>query len=192
MCRPSRPRWNSPQHPMRVSPSSASTSRCGLTVRDDDGQLAEVWLPYAGEASYHARYFDGYRSNLPQSVAVTYVLTPAAQAGIVPWIVDLHCDFISLFRATNAEVLARVRASWHAWLQTHPINTERDDADSADEGDRENADFEGDYIVTLAEPPCGTLTDNRELSARNTPHLRTAVARWEERLGAAFEWAVTL
>jgi hypothetical protein len=91
------------------------------TVRGDDGQLIEVWLPYSGEAAYYARYFEGYRSNLPQSVAVTKLLTPAAQTGIVPWDVDLHCNFISLFHATNAEVLARVRASWHAWLQTHPI-----------------------------------------------------------------------
>lgn len=173
------------------------------TVRGDDGQLIEVWLPYSGEAAYHARYFDGYRSNLPQSVAVTYLLTPAAQTGIVPWTVNLRCNFISLFCATNAEVLERVRASWHTWLQTHPIETARngasgadnaDDAGGADEDDREGeeADYEEDYILTLAVPPQGTPPDNRELSARNTPRLRAAVARWEERLGTSFEWAVTL
>jgi hypothetical protein len=164
------------------------------TVRGDDGQLVEVWLPYAGEAAYSARYFDGYRSNLPQSVAVTYLLTPAAQTGIVPWTVDLHCNFISLFRATNAEVLARVRASWHAWLQTHPIEAAQGDADDGNEGDGtgEEADYEEDFILTLAVPPQGTPPDNRDLSARNAPRLRAAVARWEERLSATFEWTVTV
>ncbi|HET8907949.1 MAG TPA: hypothetical protein VFN11_13390 [Ktedonobacterales bacterium] len=164
------------------------------TVRGDDGQLIEVWLPYAGEAAYSARYFEGYRSNLPQSVAVTELLTPAAQTGIVPWTVQLRCNFISLFRATNAEVLERVRTSWHAWLQTHPLEAARDNANGVDKdsGEEWDADYEEDYILTLAVPPDGAPPDNWDLSTYNTPRLRAAVARWEEKLSAPFEWAVTL
>lgn len=169
------------------------------TLRDDDGQLAEVWLPYSGEASYRARYFDGYRSNLPQSVAVTYLLTPSAQAGIAPWDVDLHCNFLSLFCADNTEVLARVRGQWQQWLQTHPDGADGAAHESQERENDESGDVAAEredayevYVITLAVPPHGTPPDNRELGARNAPRLRAAVARWEERLGTSFEWAVTL
>jgi hypothetical protein len=166
------------------------------TVRDEHGQLAQVWIPKAGSANYHARYTAGSVSNRPRSVAVTYLLTPSAQAGIAPWTVDLDCNFLSLFRATNAEVLARVRERWQHWLEAHPSGT----ADVPDDEDDESEQGEGasdeweveDHIVTLAQPPLGTPPDNQDLYKRNTPLLRTAVRRWEEKLGAPFEWAVDL
>lgn len=158
------------------------------TVRDENGQLAQIWLPDAGEASYHAHYSDGYVSNLPRSVAVTYVLTPLAQEGIAPWAVNLECNYMSLFRESNNDVLTRVRSQWQRWLQTHPTNSPLDDEDDDAVGDSEG--WKEDYIVTLAVPPPGMPPDNRELYERNTPRVHAAVARWEERLGTAFEWAV--
>lgn len=163
-------------------------------VRDNAGRLAQVWLPYGGHAYYHAHYSDGTRSNLPQSVAVTYRLTPSAQSGSAPWVVQLHCKFLSIFRADNGELLARVRSVWQQWQQAHPIETSTDNADDEydDKNGWENEEYAGDYIITLAAPPHGTPPDNRELSERNTPYLHSAVARWEQRLGTSFEWAVTL
>jgi hypothetical protein len=158
------------------------------TVRDEDGQFTQLWLPDAGTARYRAHYTDGYSADPPRYGAVTYLLTPEAQAGRAPWAVDLECNFISLFRATNADVLARVRGQWQQWLQTHPLNMEL-----SDEGDgAEDASEQDDEVVTLAVPPHGTPPDNRDLYDRNTPRLRAAVARWEQRLGTPFEWAVTL
>src|SRR5258706_3951739 len=104
------------------------------TVRDEHGQLAQVWIPKAGSANYHARYTAGSVSNRPRSVAVTYLLTPSAQAGIAPWTVDLDCNFLSLFRSTNAEVLAGVRDRWQRWLEVHPSGT----ADGPDDQDDES------------------------------------------------------
>src|SRR5258707_7172193 len=78
------------------------------TVPDDHGQLAQVWIPKAGSAHYHARYTAGSVSNLPRSVAVTYLLTPSAQAGIAPWKVELRGRFLSLFRSHKAQGLAPV------------------------------------------------------------------------------------
>lgn len=164
------------------------------TVRNANRQLTEVWLPEAGEASYQAHYTDGYRSNLPRSVAVTHLLTPSAQAGIAQWTANLECTFISLLRESNADVLGRVRTRWQQWLQTHPI-----DAELADGNEDENDETVGDseerteeYIVTLAVPPSGTPSDNRDLAERNMPRVRAAVARWEQRLGTPLEWVVTL
>lgn len=159
------------------------------TVRDENGLLTEVWLPVAGEASYYAHFTDGYRSNLPRSVAVTHLLTPSAQAGIAQWAVNLRCSFISLLRESNADVLSRVRARWQRWLQTHPIGADLTDEDEEDEA---AGDSEEEYIVTLAVPPTGTPLDNRDLAERNMPRVRAAVARWEQQLGIPFEWAVTL
>lgn len=160
-------------------------------VRDEHGQLAQVWIPNAGSANYHARYTAGSVSNRPRSVAVTYLLTPSAQAGIAPWKVELECSFLSLFRSTNAEVLARVRDRWQRWLVAHPSGT-ADVPDDEDDESQGAGDETEDYIVTLAVPPPGTPPDNRDLYERNTPRLRAAIERWEERLGAPFEWAVDL
>jgi hypothetical protein len=159
------------------------------TVRDEHGQLTQLWLPHAGKAYYYGHHSDGSISNLPKSVAVTHILTPSAKAGIAPWTVHLKCDYVSLFRETNAEMLARVRDRWQGWLQTHPIN-----AESGYRGDEEGESEyqEEDFVVTLAVPPPGTPPDNRDLSERNTPRLRAAIARWEGMLGTPFEWAVTL
>lgn len=162
------------------------------TVRDEHGQLAQVWIPKAGSANYHARYTAGSVSNRPRSVAVTYLLTPSAQAGIAPWTVELECSFLSLFRATNAEVLARVRDRWQRWLEVHPSGTADVPDDEDDESQGASDGWEVDRIVTLAQPPPGTPPDNRDLYERNTPRLHAAVRRWEEKLGAPFEWAVTL
>jgi hypothetical protein len=163
------------------------------TVRDEHGQLAQVWIPKAGSANYHARYTTGSVSNRPRSVAVTYLLTPSAQAGIAPWKVELECSFLSLFRSTNAEVLAGVRDRWQRWLEAHPSGTADvpDDEDDESQGASDEWEVE-DYIVTLAAPPPGTPPDNQDLYERNTPRLHAAVGHWEEKLGAPFEWAVTL
>jgi hypothetical protein len=158
------------------------------TVRDQGGQFTQIWLPDAGTARYHAHYADGYSSDPPRYGAVTYSLTPAAKAGRAPWAVDLHCNFISLFRATNAGVLARVRGQWQQWLQTHPLTAEL--SDLGDEA--EDHSEQDDEVVTLAMAPHGTSPDNQDLYDRNTPRLRAAIARWEESLGTPFEWAVTL
>jgi hypothetical protein len=163
------------------------------TVRDEHGQLAQVWIPKAGSANYHARYTAGSVSNRPRSVAVTYLLTPSAQAGIAPWKVELECSFLSLFRDTNAEVLTRVRGRWQRWLEAHLSGVVDPPGDEEDESQQGISDeWEEDHIVTLAEPPRGTPPDNQDLYERNTPRLRAAVGRWEEELGAPFEWAVTL
>jgi hypothetical protein len=126
-------------------------------------------------------------------MAVTYLLTPSAQAGIAPWKVELGCSFLSLFRSTNAEVLARVRERCQRWLEVHPsgVVDPPDDEDDESQGTGDEWEEE-DYIVTLATPPPGTPPDNRDLYERNAPRLRAAVGRWEEKLGAPFEWAVDL
>jgi hypothetical protein len=158
------------------------------TVRDEHGQFLQLWLPDAGWAFYHAAYRD---TSAPNPVPHTALLTPLAKTGIAPWSVDLRCAFLSLFRETNAEVLAQVRDRWQRWLQTHPISAQLNkDEDEEVQGDRDKD--RGEYIVTLAVPPRGTPRDNRELSERNMPGFRTAVARWEERLGSPFDWVVSL
>jgi hypothetical protein len=162
------------------------------TVRDEHGQLAQVWIPKAGSANYHAHYIAGSVSNLPRSVAVTYLLTPSAQAGIAQWKAELECSFLSLFRPTNAEVLARVREHWQHWLEAHPSGIADVPDDEDDESQGASDDTVEQYIVTLAAPPKGTPPDNWDLYERNTPRLGAAVVHWEERLGAPFEWAVTL
>jgi hypothetical protein len=162
------------------------------TVRDANGQLTEIWLPEAGVASYRAHFTEGSRSNLPRSVAVTYLLTPSAQAGTAQWTAHLECTFISLLRESNIDVLTRVRARWQRWLQTHPIGAElADEEDEENEAAGDSEERAEEYIVTLAVPP-GTPSDNRDLAERNMPRVRAAVARWEQRLGTPFEWAVTL
>lgn len=161
-------------------------------VRDEHGGPSHIWLPYAGSAQYHAHYTAGSVSNLPQSVAVTYLLTPSAQQGVAPWTVNLECSFLSLFRDTNAEVLDRVRDRWRRWLEAHPMGTEPRDEDDESKGTNDENDEWEDYVVTLAEPPRGTPPDNRDLSERNAPVLRAGVGRWEESLASPFEWATAL
>ena len=159
------------------------------TVRDERGQFVQLWLPDAGKAFYHAAYRD---TSTPNPVPYTSLLTPLAKTGIAPWSVDLRCAFLSLFRETNADVLVQVRDRWQRWLQTHPIGVQLgNDEDRGAKGDSSD-DQEEDYIVTLAVPPPGAPPDNRDLSERNLPRFRTAVARWEERLDSTFEWVVPL
>jgi hypothetical protein len=152
--------------------------------------LAEVWLPDAGVASYSAHF---NRSN-PHTVTVTYVLTPSAQEGMAQWTANLECNFISLLRESNVDVLSRARARWQWWLQTHPIgqeltDEEEDEDDQAADDSEERAEKD---VVTLAVPPPGTPPDNRDLAERNMPRVCAAVARWEQQLGIPFEWAVSL
>ena len=166
----------------------------GATVRDEDGHFTQIWLPYAGTAHYHAHYTDGYSSDPPKYGAVTYLLTPEAKGGMVPWAVDLHCRFVSLFRETNADILTRARDYWQRWLQAHPAaanlgQVEEEDEDAEAEGESEE-DAE-DFVVSLVVPPPGTPHDNRDIAARNTPRLRAAIAQWEGSLSKSFEWAVT-
>jgi hypothetical protein len=158
------------------------------TVRDEYGQITQVWLPDAGDAYYTADYTDGYSSGPSRYGGVTYSLTPAAKAGRAPWTMNLNCKYISLFRASNAEVLAQVRSQWQRWLQAHPLTAELSDEDD----EAEEASEQDDEVVTLAVPPLGTPPDNQDLYERNTPRLQAAIARWEERVGIPFEWAVTL
>lgn len=157
------------------------------TVRDEHGEYTQVWLPEAGYVSYSAEYTDG---TIPTYPAVTHILTPLAQKGRALWTATLECNFISLFRQSNADVLNRVRSQWQDWLQNHPLGQESRDANNrpADEHERSGEYF----IVTLAKPSPGTPPDNRELSERNLPRLRAALSQWEEMLGASFEWAATL
>jgi hypothetical protein len=156
-------------------------------VRDEHGEYTQVWLPEAGHVRYSARYTDG---TIPTYPAVTHILTPLAQRGRALWTATLECNFISLFRQSNADVLNRVRSQWHDWLQDHPLGEESRDANGEllDEPERSGEYF----VVTLAELPPGTPPDNRELSERNLPRLRAALSQWEETLVASFEWAVTL
>ena len=177
------------QHPYEGITSLGIAFEVRATVRDGHGELSQTWLPYAGAAFFHARYTEGLVSNLPRSVAVTYLLTPSAQEGIAPWTVDLQCSFISLFRETNVDVLGRARARWRRWLKANPTGVApRKEDDEAEDTDEEWTD----YVVTLAEPPGGTPPDNRELYERNAPMLRAAIGRWEESLGVPFEWGIVL
>jgi hypothetical protein len=160
------------------------------TVREERGQLRQIWLPNAGQLSCHAHFTDGYISNVPRSVAVTYILTPSAKAGMAPWTVDLHCNVVSLFRRTNADVLARVRNQWQRWSQAHPAGPEQGDEDYRQEKNDNDGSWE-DYIVTLAEPPAGMTPDNQDIYERNTPYLREAIARWEQATGHSFQWEIS-
>ena len=124
-------------------------------------------------------------------MAVTRILTRSATTGVAPWTVDLACPFTSLFRDTNAEVLARVRDRWQRWLEAHPLGVgvaELGEEDDAAQG----VDYEWeDFVVTLAEPPRGAPPDNRDLRERSAPLLRAALGRWEESLGVPFQCAIT-
>jgi hypothetical protein len=147
-------------------------------VRDEHGELQEMWLPSAGHITYHAHYTQ------PGS----YELTSAAHEGLATWTVDFHCTNLSLFRPTNATVLAQVRSRWKQWLEEHPdrwpSTAEEDDAEESD------ADSIDRDVLTLAEPPTGTPLDNSELSEQNLPRLQDAVARWQAEIGHTFDWAV--
>jgi hypothetical protein len=140
------------------------------TVRDEYGQFVQLWLPDAGSATYHAHHRD---TSTPNPVRHTTLLTPLAKTGIAPWSVNLRCAFLSLFRETNAEVLAQVRDRWQRWLQNHPISAQLGDAEHDVVEDDSSDDQEEDYIVTLAVPPPGSPLDNRDLSERNLPGFRT-------------------
>jgi hypothetical protein len=156
------------------------------TVRDEHGQFTEIWLPDAGEASYHAHHTAGSLSQYLAHYGARSLslLAPSAQERIAQWSAKLECNFISLLRESNADMLGRVRTRWQRWLQTHPIDAESDD-ELEDEHENES------YVITLAVPPPATPPDNWDLAERNLPRVRAAVARWEQRLGTPFEWVVT-
>ena len=178
---------SAPNTPAEGVTSLSITFDMHAIVRDEHGEYTQVWLPEAGHVWYSARYTDG---TIPTYPAVTHILTPLAQRGRALWTATLECNFISLFRQNNADILDRVRSQWQDWLQNHPLGEESHDANNrpADEHERSGEYF----IVTLAKPSPGTPPDNRELSERNLPRLRAALSQWEETLGASFEWAATL
>jgi hypothetical protein len=151
--------------------------------------LTENWLPNAGQVWFNAHYIAESIHSFP---AVTFLLTPEAKAGIVPWSVRLECNVASLFRFTNAETLARARAYWRQWLEAHPaatdLNDELDEDYESDVNDKAGNDDE-ERIIALAKPLPVAPLDNQELATKNLPRLRDGVQRWEEALGTPFTWA---
>jgi hypothetical protein len=147
-------------------------------VRDEHGQLHDMWLPSAGEFWYHAHY----------TQPGTYELTSAAREGLATWTVDFQCTTLSLFRSTNAAVLAQVRSRWKQWLEEHPDRQPL----TADEDDVEERDADGidDEVLTLAEPLTRTPLHNSELSEHNLPRLQDAVTQWQAGIGQTFDWAM--
>ena len=133
----------------------------GMPIHGPDGTHA--WLP--DEVIF-------YRLN-----PVTYSRYPATriyQLYSLGVIEDMMMAFIGTkFTESNIPfgMLARVRDGWHRALKTRPSSEQLSEED--EQGDVEYE--EEDYVVTLAVPPPGAPPDNRELSERNTPHLRAAV-----------------
>jgi hypothetical protein len=162
-----------------------------VTIRDEQGAYQDLWLPWAGTMWYHANdYWERY---IPPTHGVvgTHALSPLAKAGHAVWDAKLTCDFLSLFRPDNVEVLDRVRSYWRTWLETHPASDLPGD-DEITQEQLEEAEVKPDRanFMTLAEPPDGTPSDNQDLCERNWPRLQEAVQRWERWLQRPFRWTL--
>jgi hypothetical protein len=159
------------------------------TLRDEQGEYHDRWLPWASYLRYRA---GGYRgSSLPDTpgVVAVYPLTPLGEAGRAAWRITLSCDFLSLFRPNNAETLERARAYWRTWLQAHPPSAASEDGESTLEwlGEADGQPLEA-YFITLAEPTDGTPADNQALYERNWPRLHAALQAWERSMQQPFQW----
>jgi hypothetical protein len=148
------------------------------TVRDGHGAYQDIWLHHAGEIIFRATYWD---EAAPTYRAYPYPLTPLAQSGRAQWSAIVRCDVRSLFLPDNTEMLQWVRGSWREWVQTHPQMDVR-------EGQAMHPKPLETLIMTLADPPAATPTDNRDLYERNWPRIQAAVQRWETWLKRPLEW----
>lgn len=160
------------------------------TVRTEQGEYQDIWLPWAGAVWYSAHYTDGYHT-LPNRVAVIHDLTPLGKLGRAHWNITLACEFLSLFRRSNADILERVRSYWQTRLTSHPLSTYLDDdAMTPEQPQAAEVKPSEAYFMTLADPPHGTPSDNQALYERNWPRLQTAVLRWEQWIDRPFQWAL--
>ena len=92
----------------------------------------------------------------------------------------------ALFFADNRDVLVPARRFHRAKKQGIAEDAGRTDDRAPATEDIEEV-FSGS--VTLLEPPPGTPETNQDLSERNAPRLRAAIAQWEQVSGHAFEWS---
>ncbi|WIG58917.1 MAG: hypothetical protein OJF49_001664 [Ktedonobacterales bacterium] len=138
------------------------------SVRDEQGTLRQRWLRNVGSLRLSA----GTTGEDAQRVR---------DEGLAPWTARLRFGVVSVFQRDNSAVLAEVRENWKQLRQQNPQLTW---------DDREGAI--PPLVITLADPPSGTLATNQELYERNAPRLREAIAKWERATGHPFQWAVAL
>lgn len=171
---------NSPTFVKQLAAQLTSGSRLGGTVahfnvralvRDDEGHVVQQWLT-GGDIWLYANRIEKKRP--------AYEVEDAEEWA---WSMKVILEPGSLFRPNNQQALSHVRSVWKRLRQRYPEVT-----CFADAPESEGLDAEPD-IVTLAEPPLGTPSDNRELSALNLPQLQAAVTHWEHITGRPFEWA---
>jgi hypothetical protein len=154
------------------APAQFVSVRCDTlaTIRDVDGGLKLMRFPHTAYARFHADAPNWRRALHPESASAAAEEEPGVPAPYA----GLECYVFSLFRPTNAEVLAGIRAAWR--------------------GGRTSEDtrwWMGEGVVTLIEPPSGTPSDNGELYDHNAPGLHAAIAQWERAAGGTFHWTVS-
>lgn len=150
--------------------------RCAawVVLRDNAGDLRDVWLPEAGEVQFFAEWSERYTPRWPPDVTQKPSVPPTR----VPWVASLDLNILSLFLPDNTTRLALVREAWKRVRAEDPSATAF-------------SNYPDDYfIVTLVEPPTGTPADNRELHSLNALHLYEAISRWEQVSGRKFEWTI--
>jgi hypothetical protein len=149
------------------------------TIRDEQGILVDTWLPTAGWLTYSCHYTDEHVQE--NGAAVTYRLIPTVEQGYAPWFVTWHCNYSSIFKQSNREVLNRERERWKKRVASHQMP-------GANEDDWESRST----VVTLVDPPPGTPSDNESIAEHNLPRFQHALTRWGIEVGSVFTWELTL
>jgi hypothetical protein len=137
-------------------------------VRDSQGAIQHQWITGVGNLWLSARGKTQQGGEHPDT--------------LLSWSAHVMLGVGSLFRPDNQQALRHARTLWKDLRQRYPDSMSFADA-------QESEGLEEPSIITLAEVPPGTSSDNRDLCALNLPRLQVAVARWEQITGYPFAWA---
>ncbi len=140
-------------------------------LRDEGGEVLHQWIPGVGNL-----WLSTQRHG-PTRPSNEYPDTTRS------WSAHVMLGIGSLFRSDSQQTLMHARDLWKWLRQRYPDLTCFTDAPESKGLDAE------DIVITLADSPPGTPSDNRELSALNLPQLQAAVAHWERVTRHPFEWA---